>query len=98
MTAVIRESLPQGTQKHYSSKYLSKGTMNIMSKHPHATVFSVCAQSGHNTGTTLDLYLDKKNLLRGLPAANSLFEREDLRTQVVLPSFDAVGGHQSAAS
>ena len=92
MTTVIRESLPEGTQKHFSSKSVRKGTVNIMSEHPSATVFSVCARSGHTTGTTLDSYLDKKNPLRGLPAANSLFEREDLRTRVVLPSFDAVGG------
>ena len=92
MTTVIRESLPEGTQKHFASKSVKKGTVNIMSEHPKATVFSVCARSGHTTRTTLDSYLDKKNLLRGLPAANSLFERKDLRTRVVLPSFDAVGG------
>ena len=60
MTAVIRESLPEGTQKHTSSKSIRKGTVNIMSEHPHMTVFSVRAQSGHTTGTTLDSYLDKK--------------------------------------
>ena len=38
-TTVIRESLPQGTQKHYLSKSLREDTMNIMSsKHSHATV------------------------------------------------------------
>ena len=60
MTTVIRESLPRGTQKHYLSKSLRKGTVDIMSEHPHALVFSVCARSGHTTGTTLDSYLDKK--------------------------------------
>ena len=37
-TTVIRESLPQGTQKHYLSKSCRKGTMNIMSEPPNATI------------------------------------------------------------
>ena len=60
MTTVIKESLPEGTHKHFSSKSVGKGTVNIMSEHPSATVFSVCARSGQTTGTTLDSYLDKK--------------------------------------
>ena len=83
MTALTRESLHQGTRKHYSSKSLRKGTVDIMSEHPHAKVFSVCTQNGYTTGTTPDFYLDKKNPLRGLPMANSLFERKNLRTRVI---------------
>ena len=66
VTAVLRSCLPIITKKHYSSKSLRKGTINIMAGHTDATVFSVCAHSGHTTGTTLESYLDKHNVLRGL--------------------------------
>ena len=65
MTTVIRESLPEGTQKHFASKSVKKGTVNIMSEHPNATVFSVCARSGHTTRTTLDLYYEKEQSVEG---------------------------------
>jgi hypothetical protein len=58
-----------------------------MAGHIYAMVFSVCARSGHTTGTTIESYPDKNNVLRGLPEANSLIGCDNLHSRVVLPSF-----------
>ena len=56
------------------------------------TLFQLCARSGHETGTTIDSYIDKKNVAKTIPAANALHQRASiLANVVVLPRLDCLG-------
>jgi hypothetical protein len=46
---------------------------------------------GHSTGTSLDLYIDKKNVAKTLPAANALHRWHSVYAKVVLPQLESLG-------
>ena len=59
--------------------------------HPEVTLFQLCARSGHETGTNIDSYIDKKNVAKTIPAANALHKRASILANVVVPRLDCLG-------
>ena len=78
ITAAIRKYLPALLSKEikvkFSSRSLRQGAITELSMHSAITLFQACARSGHSTGTSLDSYIDKRNVAKTLPAANALHQ------------------------
>jgi hypothetical protein len=97
ITRVIRSALPEKTRDQFSAKSLRQAGISQCSKHPHMTIFHLCALSGHSTQTTLDSYLDTDDVGRGVPAVNALHGKNNLFTPVVVPTLDALGEDKESA-
>jgi len=76
ITAAIRNYLPALLSKEskdkFSSRSLCQGAITELSMHSAITLFQACARSGHSMGTSLDSYIDKRNVAKTLPTANAL--------------------------
>ena len=76
ITAAIRKYMPTLLSKEsrdkFSSSSLRQDAITQLSMHSRITLFQACARSGHTTGTSLDSYIDKRNLAKSLPTANAL--------------------------
>ena len=60
--------------------------------HSAITLFQACARSGHSTGTSLDSYIDKRNVAKTLPTANALHQQHKIFAKVaVLPQLESLG-------
>jgi hypothetical protein len=71
ITAAIRKYLPASLSKEskdkFSSRSLRQGAITELSMHSAITLFQACARSGHSTGTSLDSYIDKRNVAKHYP-------------------------------
>ena len=95
ITAAIRKYLPASLSKEskdkFSSRSLHQGAITELSMHSAITLFQACARSGHSTGTSLDSYIDKRNVAKTLPTANALHQQHNIFAKVVLPQLEALG-------
>ncbi len=95
ITAVIRKYLPalltKESKDKFSSRSLHQDAVTELSMHSAVTLFQACAQSGHSTGTSLDSYIDKRNVAKTLPADNALHQRHSIFAKVVLPQLESLG-------
>jgi len=95
LTVGVRKYLPVSPRKElrdsFSSRLLRLGHITELTMHPEVTLFQLCARSGHSTGTTLDSYIDKKNVAKTIPAANALHQRVRVLAKVVVPRLDSLG-------
>ena len=95
LTVGVRKYLPVSLRKElrdsFSSRSLRLGPITELTMHPEVTLFQLCAWSGHSTGTTLDSYIDKKNVAKTIPAANALHQRVRVLAKVVVPRLDSLG-------
>ena len=95
ITAAIRKYMPTLLSKEsrdkFSSRSLRQDAITQLSMHSRITLFQACARSGHTTGTSLDSYIDKRNLAKTLPAANALHKRHNIFAKVVLPQLESLG-------
>lgn len=96
-TKVIRSVLPEQVKDQFSAKSLRQAGINQCSKHPHMTIFHLCALSGHSTQTTVDSYLDADDVGRGVPAINALHKKKNLFTPVVIPTLDSLRTDKESA-
>jgi hypothetical protein len=97
ITNVIRSVLPKDVSGKFSAKSLRQAGISQCSKHPHMTIFHLCALSGHSTQTTADSYLDADDVGRGVPAINALHKKKNLFTPIVIPSLDSLGPDKESA-
>lgn len=81
--------------KKFSAKSCRMGAVNELACHPLITVFNVCARTGHSVGegvNALQSYLDRLNVILGLPAALALHGYKNIHPKkVVYPKITAVG-------
>ena len=70
ITVAIRKYLSALLSKEsrdkFSSRSLCQGVITKLSMHSTITLFQACAWSGHTYGTSLDSYVDKRNLAKTL--------------------------------
>lgn len=102
ITEVIRSNLPPGLTPEeklkYSAKSLRQAAITQLSIHPSINIFTANARIGHSTGTNNASYLDKKNPVRGLPAAHAVHGQKDSFTEVIAPRMtEDVLGEANAA-
>jgi len=95
LTVGVRKYLPASLRKElrdsFSSRSLRLGPITELTMHLEVTLFQLCARSGHSTGTTVDSYIDKKNVAKTIPAANALHQRDRILAKVVVPRLDSLG-------
>jgi hypothetical protein len=94
-TAAIRKYLPALLSKEnkdmFSSRSLRQGAITELSMHSAITLFQACSWLGHSTGTSLDSYINKRNVAKTLPAANALHRHHSVYAKVVLPQLESLG-------
>ena len=94
ITAAIRKYMPPLLRKEskdkLTSRSLRQGAITELSIHSAITLFQVCARSGHSTGTSLDSYIDKRNVAKILPTANALHQQHNIFAKVVLPQLESL--------
>ncbi len=75
ITAAIRKYLSALLSKEnkdkFSSRSLCQGAITKLSRHIATTLVQACSWLRNSTGTSLDSYIDKRNLAKTLPAANA---------------------------
>jgi len=95
ITKTIKENLPQGDcsewLKFWSSRSIRRGPINKLAMHSDANIFMVSSRSGHKIQQGFFPYLDRKNPVRGLPAALALHDHKHVKGEVILPNLTAVG-------
>lgn len=101
LTNIIRENLPDGCPKtikdSFSGKSLREGSITELMVHRQTTTLDVCGRSGHSTGTTLDAYVDKSFVFRGLRGAKALAHFKDIDTETKMPRLECLGPHTADA-
>jgi hypothetical protein len=95
ITAAIRKYLPALFSKEnkdkFSSRSLCQGAITKLSTHSAINFFQACSQLGHSTGTSLDLYINKRNVAKTLPAANALHRWHSIYSKVVFLQLESLG-------
>jgi hypothetical protein len=95
ITAAIRNylfvSLSKENKDKFSSGSLCQGAITKLSAHSIITLFQACSWLGHSTGTSLDSYIDKRNVSKTLHAVNALHRQHSLCAKVVLPQLESLG-------
>lgn len=93
--AGLQGTVPDYIIKMFSAKSCRIGAINTLALNALMTAFSVCARSGHSVGegvNALPSYLDRMNVLHGLPAALALHGYKSVHAKkVVYPQVSAVG-------
>lgn len=101
VTTIIRENLKMGCPKpikdSFSAKSIRKGAITELSLHRNMDTLDVCGRSGHSTGTTLDTYMDKMFIVRGLGGAKVLAHFRDPNTETKVPRLECLGVHTASA-
>lgn len=101
VTDTIRRSLPRGTPKEvaaaFSAKSTRKAAVTEMALHPQCDLFETCARSGHNTGLSIDYYIDKQNIQRGLPGVKVLAGWENVHKHVCVARLECLGQRNKQA-
>ena len=72
-----------------TSRGLRCGSISQLSMYPGISVFEAVALTGHSIGN-LNSYLDQRNIVRALPAANALHQNKSLYTEPVLPTLESI--------
>lgn len=95
LTDVIRGFLPADyhveIKNGYSVKSLRKGAVTQMAMHPVLNAMDMCSRSGHNTGTTLDSYLDNNNIAQGQCGGKVLNNYINLKMIMKVLRLEALG-------
>ena len=94
ITNVIRGVLPKNMTaemtNRYSAKSLRKGSITQLQMTPGLTLADICGRSGHSTGTNIDSYTDKRNVMLGLRGGKALAEWSDVNATVHVPRFECL--------
>lgn len=101
MTTIIRENLPEGCPPEivnsFSAKSTRRGSITELSTHRSIRGLDVCGRSGHETGTSIDSYLDKSFIVRGLRGAKALAQWKDVEADIKVPRLECLGAHTNDA-
>ena len=80
-----------------TSRGLRSGSVSQLSMFPNITVFQATALTGHSIGN-LRSYLDQRNLVKALPAANAIHQNKSLYTESVLPTLQSISADPGSAN
>ena len=80
-----------------TSRGLRSGSISQLSMYPGISVFEATALTGHSIGN-LRSYLDQRNIVKALPAANALHENKSLYTEPVLPTLKSINAGPGGAN
>jgi hypothetical protein len=101
LTSIIRANLPDGCPadivSSYSSKSARRGAITELCSHRNIQALDACGRSGHATGTSLDSYLDKTYILRGLRGGKALCKFKDIDADIKVPRLECLGAHTADA-
>jgi hypothetical protein len=78
-------------------KVNSEGSITELSTHRNICGLDLCGCSGHATGTSIDSYLDKTYIVRGLHGAKALNGYHDVQADIKVPRLKCLGTHTSDA-
>ena len=89
---VIRDQLPPGCPKKlkdcFSGKSIRQSTITILLLNRHLSYTDITGRSGHESGTELDTYGDKRCISTGLRAAKILAHYSDPDAETKVPKLD----------
>ena len=101
VTAVIRENLPEGCPadivSSLSAKSTRRGSITQLCTHRSIRGLDACGRSGHATGTSIDSYLDKTFIARGLCDGKALGGFMDVDADIKVPRLECLGVHTEVA-
>ncbi len=80
-----------------TSRGLRSGSISQLSMFPNISVFQATALTGHSIGN-LRSYLDARNIVKALPAANAIHQNKSLYTESVLPTLQSIKAHPGGAN
>ena len=100
LTTIIRDNLPVSCPMEikslFTAKSMRQAAITQMSIHPELGLFDTCARSGHSTGTTLDTYLDKNGIARGIRGAKGMAGYRFLDFDGKMPRLECLGFQASS--
>ena len=80
-----------------TSRGLRSGSISQLSMYPGISVLEVTALTGHSIGN-LKSYLDQRNIVKALPAANALHQNKSLYVEPVLPTLESINAGPGGAN
>ena len=80
-----------------TSRGLRSGSISQLSMYPGISIFEATALTGHSVGN-LKSYLDQRNIVKALPAANALHQNKSLYVEPVLPTLESINAGPGGAN
>ena len=99
ITNIIRNILPancpEKLKNEFCARSLRKGPVTQMLIDPDLGIGDICGRSGHSTGTNLDSYSDKRNIVLGMRAGKLLADWSNVNDPVKVPRLECLFGDES---
>jgi hypothetical protein len=93
----LAPGMPGRHHRLFVSKIHKRGAITELCTHRNIRGLDVTGRSGHATGTSLDSYLDKTYIVRGLRGGKALSNFKDIDADVKVPRLECLGAHTVAA-
>ena len=97
LTKIIRnnfpDGIPQAIAKQFSAKSNREAAITELAISGKLSVFDACQRTGHSTGTSIDSYYDKSNVVSGLRAAKVRAGYYNPDSPVILPRLEEALGN-----
>jgi hypothetical protein len=101
VAAVIRENLPEGCRddivSSYSAKLTRRGGITELCSHRNIQGLDASGRLGHAAGTSMDSYLDKMYILRGLHGGKAIASLTNVDADTKVPRVGCLGAHTGVA-
>jgi len=102
VTTTLRASFPDlcplAIKKLFSAKSIRRGAITLLCNHPNIRGLDAAGRSGHATGTSIDAYLDKSYIDRGLRGGKALAGFKDVNLEVKVPRLECLGDAASEST
>ena len=96
LTKIIRnnfpDGIPQAIAKQFSAKSNREAAITELAISGKVLLFDACQRTGHSTGTSIDSYYDKSNVVSGLRAAKVRSGYYNPDSPVILPRLEEALG------